>query len=778
MSTSFHRVALGFAAAVALAAATLVTVAYPAAPAAAADTFVVDTVSDDGGLAACTGTPGDCSLRGAVGNANGTGTDDVIDFDIPVGSCPGGVCRIALTGGPLEVTQAVTIDGSSQPQNGGPQANVCATEDEPSHMRIELVSSSADPEGATIFLLNHDSGSSTIRGFSFGTDDTVSFTAAIQPTAGSHFVECNHFGLDASGHEPLGLDSFSAQVYIDGTASGVIVGTDGDGVDDVGERNVFGAGGAAVQIDDNNDSVVAGNFFGIAADGETAIDAGHILVNSSSSGNLIGTNEDGVSDGVETNYFGSNKSISLQADTGVDNQVVGNVFGLTPAGTEAGIVSAIAIKEVGAANTGYEVRNNTIASSNSGIDVTGDPGASVLITGNVIGADTEGAPAGNNTGVVLRGSGSHVVADNDILNSNSRGIHLQDTASFDTGSTGNCLVGNKGGVVNETGSQVVFESNWWGRVDGPSGEGPGTGDTVGIDVDFEPWTTVVPARCNRAPEVMEGELSVAEDASIGETVGTVDASDPDGTALDYAITDGDSSGDFSVESDGTITVARALDFETTPGYTLTIEADDGLATDSATVTVDVLDAFETPSTASFGDVPTDDTFFANIEWLAFQGITKGCNPPDNTMFCPDAPVTRGQMAAFMHRALEDVLNPARPVTFKDVQDSVFVADIEWLGATGITKGCNPPANDLYCPDDQVTRGQMAAFLARAFNYTEGVGSDPFTDDDESVFEGDIERLAEAGVTLGCNPPVNDQFCPDAPVTRAQMAAFLYRALEE
>jgi hypothetical protein len=148
------------------------------------------------------------------------------------------------------------------------------------------------------------------------------------------------------------------------------------------------------------------------------------------------------------------------------------------------------------------------------------------------------------------------------------------------------------------------------------------------------------------------------------------------------------------------------------------------------------------------------------------------------MFCPDAPVTRGQMAAFMHRALEDVLNPARPVTFKDVQDSVFVADIEWLGATGITKGCNPPANDLYCPDDQVTRGQMAAFLARAFNYTEGVGSDPFTDDDESVFEGDIERLAEAGVTLGCNPPVNDQFCPDAPVTRAQMAAFLYRALEE
>ncbi len=50
----------------------------------------------------------------------------------------------------------------------------------------------------------------------------------------------------------------------------------------------------------------------------------------------------------------------------------------------------------------------------------------------------------------------------------------------------------------------------------------------------------------------------------------------------------------------------------------------------------------------------------------------------------------------------------------------------------------------------------------------------FTDDDTSVFEADIEWLAGAGVTLGCNPPTNDQFCPEEAVKRGQMAAFMRR----
>jgi hypothetical protein len=52
--------------------------------------------------------------------------------------------------------------------------------------------------------------------------------------------------------------------------------------------------------------------------------------------------------------------------------------------------------------------------------------------------------------------------------------------------------------------------------------------------------------------------------------------------------------------------------------------------------------------------------------------------------------------------------------FADVPDTnVFHGDIGWLADAGITLGCNPPTNDRYCPSDNVTRGQMAAFLHRS-----------------------------------------------------------------
>ena len=165
-------------------------------------------------------------------------------------------------------------------------------------------------------------------------------------------------------------------------------------------------------------------------------------------------------------------------------------------------------------------------------------------------------------------------------------------------------------------------------------------------------------------------------------------------------------------------------------------------------------------------------FESDIVWLADSGITRGCNPPSNDLFCPEDPVTRGQMAAFLTRALS--LPSSGADSFRDDDGSIFEGAIESLAAAGITRGCNPPDNDEFCPDDPVSRGQMAAFLARAYSYGTP-GADLFRDDDGSVFEGAIEAIAAAGVTRGCNPPVNDLFCPDDPVTRGQMAAFLHRA---
>lgn len=163
---------------------------------------------------------------------------------------------------------------------------------------------------------------------------------------------------------------------------------------------------------------------------------------------------------------------------------------------------------------------------------------------------------------------------------------------------------------------------------------------------------------------------------------------------------------------------------------------------------------------------------ANIEAVAAEAITLGCNPPANDRFCPNDPVTRGQMAAFMVRAF-DLTAGAGSDLFGDDDASVFENDIDRLATAEITQGCG---GNAFCPNAVVTRGQMAAFIVRAEGYEDGAGDDLFNDDDSSIFEDDIDRLATAGVTLGCNPPGNTRYCPDDPVTRAEMATFLTRAL--
>lgn len=161
-------------------------------------------------------------------------------------------------------------------------------------------------------------------------------------------------------------------------------------------------------------------------------------------------------------------------------------------------------------------------------------------------------------------------------------------------------------------------------------------------------------------------------------------------------------------------------------------------------------------------------FGNDIFWMQRTGLTYGCS---DDLFCTDSSLTRGEMAAFLSRALR--LPRAPDSGFTDVDDSEYAGDIDRIAAAGITLGCNPPQNDRFCPAETVERGQMAAFLVRAMGYEEA--SRQFVDDDDSVFEDDIEKLATAGVTQGCNPPDNDRFCPGSNVSRGEMAAFLRRA---
>jgi hypothetical protein len=192
---------------------------------------------------------------------------------------------------------------------------------------------------------------------------------------------------------------------------------------------------------------------------------------------------------------------------------------------------------------------------------------------------------------------------------------------------------------------------------------------------------------------------------------------------------------------------------------------------------DVLAAY--PECSSYGGTFVDDDadlFEQAIEWLVYEGITTGCNPPVSDRYCPDGLVTRGQMAAFLVRAL-GYTDDGGGDLFVDDDGHVFEGAIDRLGAAGVTRGCNPPANDRFCPGRQVTRAEMAAFLTRALGYDNPGAGDWFVDDDGTIYEEAIDRLRFAEVTLGCNPPVNNRYCPTEDVTRGQMAAFLRRALE-
>ena len=137
-----------------------------------------------------------------------------------------------------------------------------------------------------------------------------------------------------------------------------------------------------------------------------------------------------------------------------------------------------------------------------------------------------------------------------------------------------------------------------------------------------------------------------------------------------------------------------------------------------------MDAWMCDRQARFGTAFLDvhgHNFEAAIGWLAEQGITKGCNPPLNTRFCPDATVTRGQMAVFIARALN--LAPATTDHFTDDRGQFFENAANQLFENGITQGCG---KRRYCGDDEMSREQMAAFLARTLDLTAAAGTSSWT----------------------------------------------------
>ena len=209
-------------------------------------------------------------------------------------------------------------------------------------------------------------------------------------------------------------------------------------------------------------------------------------------------------------------------------------------------------------------------------------------------------------------------------------------------------------------------------------------------------------------------------------------------------------------------------------------------------------------TITFSDVPSTESLASYIEAIYNNGITTGCGNGD---YCPSEYVTRDQMAAFLVRSTQvaagqsttsftcnggvsgaSVICSSTSPYFIDVPTTDgFFPYVQKLKELGITTGCG---NGDYCPSNDVTRDQMAAFIIRAlyggitgtYTCTGGVvgasvncaTTAPYFNDVPATdpFFPYVQKLKELGITVGCG---NNNYCPSQNVTRDQMAAFLARA---
>ena len=177
-------------------------------------------------------------------------------------------------------------------------------------------------------------------------------------------------------------------------------------------------------------------------------------------------------------------------------------------------------------------------------------------------------------------------------------------------------------------------------------------------------------------------------------------------------------------------------------------------------------------TAPYADVPSDAQYAGPVNTLAADGVFVGTECDEG--FCPGEAIDRATMAVWTVRVLDGAdPAPVASTRFADVDATHPHAEfIERLAELGVTNGCGD--GTTFCPDRTVTRAQVAAVLSRAFNLAEG--PDPGFSDvaSDAWYAADVAKLAASGVTTGCGDAT--MFCPNLDVTRAQMATFLARAL--
>ena len=191
------------------------------------------------------------------------------------------------------------------------------------------------------------------------------------------------------------------------------------------------------------------------------------------------------------------------------------------------------------------------------------------------------------------------------------------------------------------------------------------------------------------------------------------------------------------------------------------------------------------SPPGFGDVGEDDPEAASVARLREEGVLDGTGcGGGGDRFCSGDPLDRKTLAVWLVRVLdgEDAPGFAGASTggasrFADVAASLPEGPfVERLADLGVVSGCGgSPAR--FCPDEAVSRAEMAVWLDRAFGFPD-VDMEGFVDVDEGTsVDASARRVWAAGIDDGCIPEGPILFCPGDYVTRGQMAGLLVRAAD-
>ncbi len=779
---------------------------FGAASLATANTYTVTTTADAGAG----------SLRQAILDANANPGADTIHFNI-VGS---GVQTTVLVTSLPTISDAVTIDGYSQP---GASANTNL----PDQGSNAVILIELNGQGALLTALTIGAAGVQLRGLAVNRCST-----AVRVTLGGTgaVIAGDFIGPDAAGIASPGNQQYG--VVVQNNANSVLIG----GITPA-DRNVISGNGSEISLESGVGHVVQGNLIGTDAAGTKELPGGApgAGISATSANVTVGGTSASARNVIAGNGYGiiAGPGMTIQG-----NFIGTDVTGTLPIANVAAIAISSPNVIVGGSAAGagnvIAASSGNPPSIQGGIFFFGGGGTGAVIQGNFIGTDPNGTidlgnriygiyqPFGATIGGTAPGEGNIIA-----FNGGGAGILVAGA------SVGNRIRGNRFYDNGTVGIDLAGASSGFG----PSPNDPGDADAGGNNlqnypivgsVDYGASTTVHatlnsavstifdidffanPTCLDRPPLYLQGH------DYVGSTQATTDGAG--NATIDFVLpvvlqagqpvtaTATDPNGNTSELSSGLLVHTTPRHGQANVGNTINLvgqsfasgatvsiggmAASNVVLVDSQTLTAttpilpagSVNDVLVTSPGSGSGSLHnawiadfTDtggSAFLNDIVMLVADQITVGVG---GGLYGTNDNIKRQQMAVFVLKAEHGICYTPPPCvgTFADVPcTSSFAPWVEAMAAEGITAGCG---GGHFCPMDPVRRDQMAVFLLKGehgSSYVPPTCAGVFTDVPcPGSYANWIEQLKAEGVTSGCG---GGNYCPDANITRGQMATFLVK----